>query len=257
MPNISANDGTKDNTTATPEENYIYPSNLATYRLTAAYHSLGSIFRQFVNGTIDFQDPEAPITNTQATQTKLVNPHNYLAVPNLMDQVQSFYEDIILSLFSNPQFLAVAWAGNVSELSGTGTSTTAGQYPCVKSRVLNRFVYHRRDLWLVYSAMILLTGVSVALGTMAIKQNGGTMKNTRFSSIVAATRSPGLEKLELRRPSGWGHMPNDVGKMKLGYGLVGHRGDVNEVWIDSYGFGVEGEVRQVPSRSSISLPFNL
>jgi hypothetical protein len=249
-----ANDGTKDNTTATPEQNYIYPRDLAKYRLTAAYHSLGFLLRQFMNGTIDFQNPQAPITNTQATQTRLIDPHNYLAVEDLMENVQSFYEDIILSLFSNPQFLAVAWAGNSSKLSGTGISTTAEQHPCVKSRMLNRFVYHSRDLWLVYGAFIILAGIGVVLGAMAIEQNGGKMRNTRFSSIAAATRGLGFETLELRSSS-WGELPGDVKKMKLGYGLLSNVDDTNEVWMDNYGFGKEAEVRRVAGKSSILLPF--
>jgi hypothetical protein len=28
---------------------------------------------------------------------------------------------------------------------------------------------------------------------------------------------------------------------ELGYGLVGHGQDANEVWMDSYGFGVKGK----------------
>jgi hypothetical protein len=241
-------DGTEDNTTATPVENYIYPKYVAKYRLTAAYHSLGALLRQFVNGTIDFQDPGAPITKTEATQTRLIDPHYYLAVPDLMDQVQSFYEDIILSLFYNPQFLVVAWAANSSVLSGTLSNTPEGVYRCTKSRMLNRFSYHASDLWLVYGFTIILAGLGVAFGAAAISQNAGKLRNTRFSSIVAATRSPGLDQLAWRRISAWGEVPRDLGKVRLGYGLVGHGSgafdSVGETWIECYGFGVEGEVRQ-------------
>jgi hypothetical protein len=202
-----------------------------------------------VDGTISFKDPGAPITKTEATITKLIDPHYYLAVPDLMDQVQSFYEDIILSLFSNPQFLVVAWAVNASELSGTLPDTPEGVYPCTKSRMLNHFVYHAWDLWLVYGFTILLAGLGVALGAAAISQNAGKLRNTRFSSIVAATRGPGLDRLAWRRTSALGEVPRDVGRVRLGYGLVGHGSssfDSVGEWTECYGFGVEGEVRQGP-----------
>ena len=250
LPDENARDGTKDNTTATPAENYIYPQNVAKYRLTAAYHSLGALLRQFVNGTIDFHDPGAPITKTEATQTRLIDPHYYLAVLDLVDQVQSFYEDIILSLFSNPQFLVVAWAANPSKLSGTLSNTSDGAYSCTKSRMLNRFSYNARDLWLVYGFTILLAGLGVALGAKAISQNAGKLRHTRFSSIVAATRGPSLDQLAWNRTSVWGEVPRDVGKVRLGYGLMGHGRGVSdgtgETWTEYYGFGVEGEVRQGP-----------
>jgi acyl-CoA thioesterase len=132
-----------------------------------------------VNVTIDFQDPHAPIPKTQAIQTKLIDPHDYLEVPSLMEKVQSFYEYIILFLFLNPQFLAVSWATNESELSGTGMSTTARQYSCVKSRMLDYFVY-RSNIVVGYYAMILLTGVALFLGANGDRGKWGNLKMLGF-----------------------------------------------------------------------------
>ena len=214
--------------------------------MTGAYHSLGALFRFFLNGTVDFQHSDAPITFTEATKTRLTDPRTYLAVPDLMDQVQSFYEDLILSLFSNPQFLVVAWANDSSKLSGPSptpssaadTTNTGGEYPCFKSRTMNQYVYHASSLWLVYGLAILLAAASVCFGAAALTQNAGRSRTTRFSSIAAATRGPGIEKLGWRKDSRWGHVPAEVLEAKLGYGQVANGDSV------SYGFGIEGEVRQ-------------
>jgi hypothetical protein len=243
----NANDGTKDNTTAKPESNYIYPNDIEKYRITAAYHSMGAMLRKFINGTIEIQGLAA-ITKTEATKTRLIDPHNYFPVPDLINQIQSFYEDIILSLFSNPQFLEVAWAAHPDQLSGTLTHTPQGEYACTKSRMLNIFIYHARDLWLVYGLTIILAAVGIAFGSAAVSQNAWKIRNTRFSSIVAATRGPGLDQLGWRRTTAWGELPADVGRVRVGYGIVGNgvgvvdqRGDS---WEECYGFGLDGEVRQ-------------
>ncbi|CZR68194.1 uncharacterized protein PAC_18093 [Phialocephala subalpina] len=249
VPGRNANDGTKDNTTAVPFNNYIYPIDKEKYRLTAAYHSLGATLRQFINSTIDFQNPNSPITKTPATTTRLIDKRTYLAFPDLMGQVQSFYEDIILSLFSNPQFLVVAWATDPSKSSGTQSGGAGGLYPCTKSRMRNVFVYKVRDLWLIYGSIIVLAGLGVLLGAAAIYQNGGGhMRDIRFSSIVAATRAPCLDQLDWKRHNGESEGQQDIGNVRLGYGQVraglGTPHVAGETEADYRGFGLEGEVRQ-------------
>lgn len=246
IPNQNAYDGTKDNTTAFPEGNYIYPKDLGHYRLIAAYHSLGAMLRQFVNSTIDAQHPTSPITKTEATTTRLIDKRTYLAYPDLVDRIQYFYEDIILSLFSNPQFLVVAWATDPSKPSGTQSGAAGGMYPCTKSRMLNVFIYKKRDLWLIYGSIILLAGVGVLFGAVAVFQNGGYLRDIRFSSIVAATRAPGLDHLEWSKRSYGREGPIDVGDIKLGYGQVGGSAHLTgQQGTDYHGFGLEGEVRQL------------
>src|SRR3569833_3797420 len=109
LPHINATDGTLDNTTATPESGYVYPRDIYRYRFTAAYPSVGSVLRSFVAGYLNASSPGNPVTATEASQTKLVDQKTYLPVPNLMDVVQSFCEDIVLSMFSNPRLLVVCW----------------------------------------------------------------------------------------------------------------------------------------------------
>ncbi|KAF6832308.1 hypothetical protein CPLU01_06272 [Colletotrichum plurivorum] len=235
LDDVDANDGTMDNITAIPESNYVLPKNVEKYRHTMAYHAIGYHMRQFVNGTIVGLGTDA---NTKAFQTRLIDQHNYLAVKNFMFEVQSFYEDIILSMFTNPRFLAVSWASDPSQVTGTNKNQRK-LFECARERTDNRFKYHVANLWAVYSVAIFLAVVGVSFGVAAVREEG-LVRNTRFSSIVAATRGPGLEKLPWGNTvPGTDHRP--VAGARVGYGLVPtnpHAGG------ETYGFGLEGDVRQ-------------
>lgn len=239
IPTIEANDGTDDNVTATPEENYVYPTDTARYRRVAAYHSIGYMLRKFINGTVAVEDTLInPIQNTEAIQTKLLDPrNNYFPYPELMTMVQGLYEDLLLSIFSNPQFVEVVWAAKPSEQSGTltkggnfssssGAQTVAGdesdyRYNCTRTRTANAYAYHKRDLWIVYGIAVVLTLICVAVGSLAVRENGGVTRNTHFSSVVAATRGPALEKVAWMGPlQDRGDVPRDVKKLRLGYGIM-------------------------------------
>lgn len=231
LPDVMATDNTDDNTTAVPESNYIFPRDTARYRRIAAYHSLGKMLRTFMNGTITVPDalPQA-IANTQAIQTKLLDPrNNYFPYTNLMDRVQSMYDDIILSMFSNPQLVEVTWAGRLSEENGTLSQVgedelrngSAYMYPCTRFRTINTYTYHKRDLWIVYGMFALATLACVVAGALAIRDNGNVTRNTQFSSIVAATRGPALEGIAWMGPlQDRGDVPSDVKRLKLGYGVM-------------------------------------
>ncbi|KAK8085862.1 hypothetical protein PG997_007133 [Apiospora hydei] len=242
QPGAEANDGTGDNITALPVDRYIVPTNTGPYRLMAAYHSLGAHLRSFLNGTVTSNPVSNPIANSDVLQTKLLDPRSDLfPYPNLPDLVQSFYEDIILSLFSNQQFLAVVWAKKPDTKSGATTTgpkkgldgialdkedknksanvDPATLYNCTKSRYENRFKYVDSQLWIVYACAILCALVAMALGTAAVLENEGVLRNTKFSSIVAATRGPALEKVPWREDN-HGDITPDVKKMRVGYGVV-------------------------------------
>ncbi|KAI0168911.1 hypothetical protein GGR52DRAFT_496666 [Hypoxylon sp. FL1284] len=266
MQDEEADDGTNDETTASPKNNYVYPRDTYRYRRVAAFHSIGSQLRHFVNGTIDSQAVDKPISNTKAVQTKLLDPmRDYFASADLMGLVQDFYEDMILSFFSNPQFLSVVWAVRPDEASGVGAGDEATMYPCVRSRSENVFRYRERDLWIVYSLAILLALGAVVSGTLAILENEGLLRSTRFSSIVAATRGPALEKLGWAGLESRGDLPPDVKRLKVGYGIVQKPGGLGVLQEDTgypesmswdggdvrYGFGLEGDVRQTKSEASL------
>ncbi|KAL7621783.1 hypothetical protein AAE478_007282 [Parahypoxylon ruwenzoriense] len=260
-----ANDGTNDNTTAVPNSNYIYPRDLHRYKRLAAFHSIGAQLRGFLNGTINSQKTTNPIVNTRVDQTKLLDlRHDYFAFPELVGLVPEFYENMVFSLFSNQQFVSVVWATNPAVTAGTVPGDESTAYPCVRTRFENRYYYHERDLWIVYSIAILLAAVGVVSGTLAVLENEGVLRNTRFSTIVAATRGLAFEKLGWVGGDDRGDLPRDVKSVKVGYGIV-HRGsglgvlqsdtgyleraagDVGDV---RYGFGLEGDVRQLKRESS-------
>ncbi|KAF3766897.1 hypothetical protein M406DRAFT_274340, partial [Cryphonectria parasitica EP155] len=226
---VMADDGTQDNTTATPESNYIYPNNTGLYRKVAAYHSLGVMLRNFINGTITIaNDVTNPIENTQAIQTKVLDSlNNYFPNPDLADQVQNLYQDIILSLFSNPQFVEVVWAAQANQQSGTvprggePDNTSDYDHPCFIFRTANTYAYNMRELWSVYAVATAVTLASVVAGAFAIRDNGGVTRNTHFSSVVAATRGPALEKIAWQGPlQDRGDVPAEVKKLRLGYGVM-------------------------------------
>lgn len=274
---MEADDGTDDNTTAIPESNYIYPNNTAQYRRVAAYHSFGRMLRDFINGTVTVEATLVqPIENTQAIQTKLLDQRsNYFPHPDLMPRVQSLYDDMILSVFSNPQFVEVVWAARPGEQSGTLVQGGAAQgadsnttddymYNCTRFRTENVYSYHKRDLWIVYGVAVLFTLLCTAVGTFAIYKNGGVTRNTHFSSVVAATRGPALEKIAWMGPlQDRGDVPAEVKKLKLGYGVMsdarlvyaneeeaGHHVRRSTMYSAGYtsemrcGFGMKGDVDQ-------------
>ncbi|KAK4198395.1 hypothetical protein QBC40DRAFT_230201 [Triangularia verruculosa] len=227
--NSTVSDGTKDTTIAEPKSNYVLPyPDYENYRLTAAYHALGLGFRQFLKGKIHYIPFPNPVTD--ATQTRLIDKATHLAVPNLMEAVQTFYENITLSLLSNPQFMIVSWAGEPQTRSGVTAfekpeDDTSPKYPCVKTRIANSYLYVQRDLWIAYSIAILATIVCVGLGTAALAQNNYHVRDVKVSSVIAATRAPCLEELPWKT-SKWGEVPWEIKETKLGYGIISDRESV-------------------------------
>lgn len=270
-PDTMANDGTRDNTTATPESEYVLPypmsdtTNLRQYRRVATYHTIGAALRNAINGTILSNPVKSPNANTNALQTKVLNPRQqYFPYSNLQDLVQSLYEDIILSMFSNQGFVSLVWAAKPWEVSGDVTSDDSALYDCTKTRWENRYRYVARDLWIVYSCAFFCAAVAVIMGTFAVLENEGRLYDTRFSSIVAATRGPALEKV-MWKDENRGKLAADIKNLKVGYGVI-HRapaldamaGDVRPSVHPStgggevrYGFGLEGDVRQLKREASL------
>ncbi|KAK8115739.1 hypothetical protein PG984_012241 [Apiospora sp. TS-2023a] len=207
LPEKPSKDGTNDNITAFPESNYVYPNDSSRYRYVAAYHSLGFVFRNIINGTIDANQIHFPSADTRALRSKLFDQRNhFFPVPNLMEAMQGMFEDILLSMFSYPQLLVVAWAANPSlmtgELTGEWYRDETTMYACEKSKPENRFRYHPIELGAVYGISILLAAAAIRIGTISVIQNGGVLKNTRFSSIATLLQHCGynFEILRLSVP---------------------------------------------------------
>ncbi|KAK3292160.1 uncharacterized protein B0H64DRAFT_329234 [Chaetomium fimeti] len=228
VPGETADDGTNDNTTAIPESNYILPSDLETYRETAAYHSIGKRMRSYLGGTVKYA-PFA-LVESEAAKTRLIDTETYLPQPNLMTDVRDFYENMTLSLLSNPQFVIVSWAAKPHQRSGVtdpvgnpNDADPALAYPCTRTRVANAYVFNRRDLWIAYAVAIGAALFAVVLGSAALRQNNFHVRDAHVSSVVAATRAPCLEALPWKA-SKWGEVPREILDIKLGYGVVAEPG---------------------------------
>lgn len=269
IPDLNASDGTFDNTVADPTSNYVLPSGqdaLPNYRLVASYHTMGLILRTWLQGNIQIGNGSLAFTHTQASQTKLVDPSsNFFPVQDLMDQTQSFYEDILLSLLAYEPFLVVVNATTTDPTAGHLGNADGSGYPCIKSRLLNTYVYHVRDLWLSYSAIILMAIVCLVLGVRSISANENRVLDMRFSTIVASTRGPALEELDWRKWGDCGYVPREEAeRVRLGYGIINDsvmdstspilrhwrsRSDGESTFSrggEEYcGFGLEGKVRQI------------
>lgn len=184
-----------------------------------------------MNGTVTVEGTLVqPIENTQAIQTKLLDQRsNYFPYPDLMDRVSRLYDDMILSVFSNPQFVEVVWAAKPDEQTGNliagglkdGENASDYMYACTRFRTENVWSYHVRDLWIVYGTYAFFTLICIAAGAFAIHENGGVTRNTQFSSVVAATRGPALEKIAWQGPlQDRGDVPAEVKRLRLGYGVM-------------------------------------
>ena len=217
--------GSGNNTIAQPESNFVYPldadGTASTMRITAAYHSLASLFRKLIHGEIQYIDPTI---RTEAYKTRLIDTRYHLPVPDLMQEIQMFYDNFTLSILSNPQLMIVTWAANSTQRSGITDSTEeeiekTPLYPCIRSRTINAYVYVKRDLWIAYSVAIALALTSICLGTSALAQNNFHVRDLKVSSIVAASRAPCLEELPWKS-SKWGEVPPEIKQTVLGYGIV-------------------------------------
>lgn len=188
-----AADGTEDTTVAVPESSYVYPQD-PRYKYVAAYHAFGSVFRKYINGTINSASVSVPNANTKGIFTKLFNRRqSYLPVPNFKEHVQAIFESIILSVFSNPQYTIVTWAAAPDQPVGPLESDGLNTYPFTRSKAQNRFEYHSQDLWIVYGISLLIAGAAVAMGTISVVQNKGVLKNTRYSSITILLQHCGID----------------------------------------------------------------
>ncbi|EXK79518.1 hypothetical protein FOQG_15877 [Fusarium oxysporum f. sp. raphani 54005] len=225
-----------DRTKATPEQNYVLPSDPRNYRRVAAYHAIGQVFRSYLEGTLKLP---FYFGDTNLVSTALITQPNYLPVKRFRQGIQKLYEDIIISFLSEPTFLVVSWASN-GEPSGNIRGGASTSYPCVRQRVATFFVYNMSQLLAVYAASLAFALIGVMLGLQAVREEG-VVRDLKPSSIIAATRAPSLNELG---PGG----EQDSRKIRVGYGLVRDQADGGV-----RGFGLEGNVMQEYTRPRKSL----
>lgn len=224
----------KDRTVAEPEKNYVHPRDIEKYRMTAAYHAVGSQLRSILNGTITMPNF---VVNSQILQTRLLERLNYLPIANFPEELQMFYEEILVSFLSDPQMSAVSWASDPSQYSGKFEGGVDREFPCVRWQVRNCFFYNYAQLWAVYAISMGITILAVASGVTAMEEDA-MMRSLSFSAILAATRASSLDKLRWEKEA-------DLKSSKIGFGVVAdHTGE------RTYSFGVEGDVSQEKAMST-------
>jgi hypothetical protein len=170
---------------------------------------MGARLREMINGSVAIQ---GQIAQTTAINTRLIDPHFSLPVKDLQIELQEMYEDLIVSLINNPQFMVVSWASNASLMTGVATGSQMTDRPCQREVTTNCFVYHKNALWAVYSVSIAVTLIGVILGFVASMRDdrAGELREMAFSEIVSATRGRDLDEVRWDE-----HM--DKGKVKVRY----------------------------------------
>ncbi|KAK7426556.1 hypothetical protein QQZ08_006886 [Neonectria magnoliae] len=180
-----AKDGTLDKTKAVPEKNYVLPQNIRKYRRTAAYHALGKQLRDLIHGDIKIP---GTITESKVIPSRLIDRHEWLPVHNLQNEVRRLYEDIIISLFSDPQMIAVSWAADPSRRSGVALGGEDTKWPCIRQQTGNYFFYQWQILLTVYAVTFLIASVGVVSGFLAMHKEGlQEQREMRFSSLAEST----------------------------------------------------------------------
>ncbi|KAH6873953.1 hypothetical protein B0T10DRAFT_499537 [Thelonectria olida] len=189
-----SDDGTLDKTMAMPAENYIFPQDVRRYRRTAAYHALGKQLRDLINGDIKIP---GTITESRIIRSRLLDRHEWLPVHELQNQVRKIYEDIIISLFSDPQMIAVSWASDPSRPSGVGMGGAKTKYPCLREQTANFFFYQWEVLLTVYAVTFIIASVGVVSGFLAMHKEGlEEQRVMTFSSMAESTNGVRIVKTE-------------------------------------------------------------
>ncbi|KAH6867786.1 hypothetical protein B0T10DRAFT_569276 [Thelonectria olida] len=191
-------DGTADGNTAEPETNYVSPrKDYARYRRIAAYHSLGLKLRNQLFGYVKVEGSAK--ADGAITASTLLDRHESLAVPDFQQEVRRTYENLLISLLSDPQLLAVAWAADPSKLSGTGIGGDDTKYACERRRTANFFDYEWPALAAVYAVSFIIATIGVYYGIAAMSSDGTyTQREMTFSTIAGATKRVSVDENEKR-----------------------------------------------------------
>ncbi|KAI1070290.1 hypothetical protein LB507_010327 [Fusarium sp. FIESC RH6] len=214
----------KDRTRAVPESNYVLPSDVEEYRLISAYHSLGFVFRNIFQGRASLPNLNS---GSRITATPLFDRQRFLPIKDLSHGIREMYENMIISLLSEPSLSVVSWASNGQPTGRYAKSDPSSKgYPCLRKRYAGFFKYNKTQLIIVYAANVALAIAAVSLGLHAYSEEG-EMRDMEPSSIIEASRASDL------------HTMDNKSEVKIGYGLV-----QNEAGRSVRSFGVEGNLTQ-------------
>ncbi|EXL41550.1 hypothetical protein FOCG_15719 [Fusarium oxysporum f. sp. radicis-lycopersici 26381] len=208
-PEVSENTpGKTSKKISVPESNWVHPQDFKEYRRTAAYHVIGNGLRRYVGGSVNTATNK---TTTYILLTSSGAKINTLPITDLHQGIQKLYEDLVISLFSEPSFVAVAWASN-GKPSRTGKGDASTRYPCRRQRQTTLFVYKQVQLLCVYAVGILLAVIGVLVDIQSYRE-AGVMLDMKPSSIVGASKN--------------GALGAESGDARTGYGLVQDGAETN------------------------------
>jgi hypothetical protein len=200
MPNL----GNNSDWVAFPESNYIRPGqDPKAYKLAAAYHSMGALLRAFLRGSVEKTTDVFIVTKSDISETRLMDARTSDPIPNLMEGIQGLFEEMLISLLSEPT-LIIAETQDV---------------PCIKTRTMNQFRYYKRYLWVGYTIVIGVTFCFVLIGAWSIYQNG-VASDVLFSRIMVTTRNPTLDHLSVGACLGGDPFPKELTETKLRFGVL-------------------------------------
>lgn len=189
---------------AAPSANFISPrSNTTAYKLVASYHSIGAMLRSFLRGDIEKPSDTFIITRSDISETRLMDGRTSYPQPDLISAVQSLFEDMLLTLLSEPTLVAAETV----------------PVSCIKSRTTIVYVYLPRSLWIGYAIAVAITLFSIVVGSLAIYQNG-VASDTLFSRILVTTRNPTLDHLSVGACLGGDPFPKELRETKLRFGVL-------------------------------------
>lgn len=201
---LKVNFGNSSDSVATPASNFLRPGeDPKAYKLHAAYHSMGSLLRAFLRGSVEKTTDVFVITKSDISETRLMDARTSHPVSNLMEGVQGMFEEMLISLLSEPT-LVVAETQDV---------------PCVKTQTINTFRYYKRGLWTGYVIVIGITFCFVLIGAYSIYQNG-VASDVLFSRIMVTTRNPTLDHLGVGACLGGDPFPKELTETKLRFGVL-------------------------------------
>ena len=202
--------------------------NVEKYKLTASYHSMGSLLRHFLRGKIEQQ--KILITYSDLSETRLVNSSTSYPLVDLKTEIQDFFEDMLITLLNEPK-LVIAQTQEV---------------PCLKSRTMMVYVYYKRSLWIGYAIVIAVTFTFMLVGAWSLHGNG-VASDVLFSRIMATTRNPTLDQLSVGACLGGDPFPKELTKTKLRFGVLleddPREGPLGKV--EHCCFGTIGETKEI------------
>ncbi|KAJ4304637.1 hypothetical protein N0V90_000163 [Kalmusia sp. IMI 367209] len=200
-------DGSPNWNIPVPSQNYISPRDTERYKKVAAYHTMGQSLRKFLKGKIEMDPPipgpSYPRVSSDITQTRLVSNSTSLPMKDLPDQLQDFYTNMVLSLFSAPQMLVV------SEEKAMVNRT----------RFQSTFIYSPTKLWACYAPVILVTLIILIIGAWDILKDGTTF-SVGFSRIMVTTRNTTLDDISRGACLGNDPFPLELMHTRLQFGVL-------------------------------------